>query len=207
VIVTLIPAAGASSRMGGRDKLLETIKGETILARTARIACEAKLGPVLVTLRPKDRARRKALRSSDVELLELDASEGMSASLRLGAKIAQQKIMAHREDDYEYSGMMVLLPDMPEISTDDLMELDHTFQATGGPCVRATTQDGAPGHPNIFPVNVLYEFDSLSGDRGAASMFETERVVLHALTGERARLDLDTPDAWAAWREKTNTPF
>lgn len=208
MIVTLIPAAGASSRMGDRDKLLETIKGEPILARTARIACKADLGPVLVTLRPKDKARRKALRKHDVTVIEVpDAHEGIAASLRRGAKVAIELILAHAEDDYEYSGMMVLLPDMPEISSKDLKEMDYIFQSMGGPCVRAEADGEKPGHPSLVPLNVLWEFETLTGDKGAAALFEGERVHPLELSGDRARLDLDTPEDWAAWRAKTGIKF
>lgn len=210
MIVTLIPAAGRSSRMGDRDKLLETIKGEPILARTARIACEADLGPVLVTLRPKDKARRKALRKHkhDATVIEVpDADEGMSASLRRGAEKAIELIRAHQEDDYEYSGMIVLLPDMPEISSGDLQVMDDIFQSMGGPCVRAEADGQKPGHPSLFPLHVLREFETLSGDKGAASLFEGEQVHPLELPGDRARLDLDTPEEWAAWRARTGIKF
>ena len=208
MIVTLIPAAGASSRMGGRDKLLETIKGEPILARTARIACEADLGPVLVTLRPKDRTRRKALRKHDVTVIEVpDADEGIAASLRRGAEKAIELILAYDEGDYEYSGMMILLPDMPEILSKDLKAMDYIFQSMGGPCVRAETDGEKPGHPSLVPLHVLREFETLTGDKGAASLFEYERVFPLELPGDRARLDLDTPEEWAAWRAKTGIRF
>lgn len=194
--------------MGGRDKLLETIKAEPILARTARIALEAKLGPVLVTLRPKDKARQKALRKHDVTLIEIpDADEGISASLRAGAKAALGEISEGYKTagDYEYLGLLVLLPDMPEIEAHDLINMDYVFQSSGGPVVRATTQDGAPGHPTIFPDWMVSEFENLTGDKGAASLIDDWCV--HPLPINRARLDLDTPEDWAAWRKETKTPF
>ncbi|MEO9827020.1 MAG: nucleotidyltransferase family protein [Paracoccaceae bacterium] len=207
MIVTLIPAAGASSRMGAGDKLLETIKGEPILARTARIALEAGLGPVLVTLRPKDNARQKAIRKHDVTLIEIaDADEGMSASLRAGAKAALSQINDGYKTagDNEYLGMMVLLPDMPEISTDDLKEMDLAHQSSGGMAVRAINEEGQLGHPTLFPDHMLAQFAELVGDKGAAKLIE-EPVIRQPIRG--ARLDLDTPEDWAAWRAKTNTPF
>ncbi|MEL7116592.1 MAG: NTP transferase domain-containing protein, partial [Pseudomonadota bacterium] len=87
MIVTLIPAAGASTRMRGKDKLLEPVQGNTPALRHAvEVALSAALGPVLVTLRPEDRARRVALQRAPVEVLDVpDAAEGMSASFRVGA--------------------------------------------------------------------------------------------------------------------------
>ena len=206
MIVTFIPAAGHSSRMGGRDKLLETINGEPVLARAARIAVTADLGPVLIGLRLDDKARRKVLAKANVTFVDVpDADNGMSASLRAGAVKAIQEISAHHEGDYAYSGMMVLLPDMPEITTKDLETINKVYQAHGGPCVRATDDTGNFGHPTLFPPHVLKDFETLTGDTGAARMIEGERVETVTL-GRRARLDLDTPEDWTAWRADTNTP-
>lgn len=192
--------------MGNRDKLLETINGEPILARTTRIALDADLGPVIVTLRPGDRARKKAIHNHPVSVIEIeDADEGMSASLRTGAKTAIELILAKDEYENEISGMMVLLPDMPEITTEDLKTMHATFRASGGVGLRATDTQGRLGHPTVFPQHILRDFKLLTGDKGAASMFDAENVMTLEL-GDRARLDLDTPNDWAAWRARTNTP-
>ena len=191
MIATFIPAAGASSRMGGRDKLLEEIGGEAILRRTARIALAADLGPVLVGLRPGDTARRAALGGLDLACFDVpDATDGMSATLRQGAKAAL------RIDGL--TGLMILLPDMPDIAEGDLARLAHGFDGTTP--VRAATEDGAPGHPTLFPSSMLPLFETLDGDAGAAALFRDHPPAMIALPGTRARSDLDTPEDWAAWR-------
>mgnify|MGYP006910720262 CR=1 FL=1 len=40
----------------------------------------------------------------------------------------------------------------------------------------------------------------LSGDQGARALLKTVSVHDIALPGQRALTDLDTPEAWAAWR-------
>lgn len=203
MIVTLLPAAGQSRRMGGRDKLLETIDGQPLLRRAAETALAAALGPVIVTLRPGDRARRKALDSLAVDIVEVaDAETGLSASLRAGAKAALAAIRAAAPSagDYEYFGMLVFLPDMPDIEAPDLVALDRVFQGRGGPVVRGTTEDGRPGLPVLFPENLLHDFDLLKGDRGAAALLKGERIVDLRLAGDRALTDLDTPEDWDRWR-------
>ena len=100
----------------------------------------------------------------------------------------------------------VMLPDMPEIEASDIVEMDRVFQARGGPVVRATTEDGRAGHPVLFPDNTVRDFESLSGDKGAAAMMEGERIVFVALPGQRAIQDLDTPEDWDAWRAATDHP-
>ena len=209
MIVTFIPAAGRSSRMRGRDKLLENVEGQPILRRAARTAISAGLGPVIVGLAPNDRERRKALRNLDLSIIEVpEAETGMSASLRAGAAAARSAIEEAYPTggDYEYFGMLVLLPDMPGIVAADLQELDQAFQSSGGPCVRAVTEDGRPGHPVIFPDSSLRHFETLTGDKGAASILDDDQTCKVPLADDRATRDLDTPEDWAAWRAETNTP-
>lgn len=204
MIVTFIPAAGRSSRMGGRDKLLETIGGVPILRRTAEVAIGAGLGPVIVGVRSGDRVRPKSLSDLDLRIIEVpDAEEGMAATLRAGARAALAVIADDDTsgDGTPHSGMIVLLPDMPELEAGDLVRMESVFQARGGPVVRATTQDATPGHPVLFPAYLLRDFGGLAGDRGAMSLLEDAGVVDVPLQGERARLDLDTPEDWAAWRD------
>lgn len=207
MIVTFIPAAGRSSRMRGRDKLLETVGGVPILRRAAIEALKAEVGPVIVGIGPDDRERRKALGDLDVEILEVaDAAEGMAATLRAGAQAALAVMNATQGGDYEYFGMLVMLPDMPGIEASDIVEMDRVFQAQGGPVVRATSEDGRAGHPVLFPDHAVRDFESLSGDKGAAAMMEGERIVFVALPGRRAVQDLDTPEDWDAWRAETEAP-
>ncbi|EAR50570.1 hypothetical protein OG2516_04501 [Oceanicola granulosus HTCC2516] len=188
--LVLIPAAGASRRMGGRDKLLEPVAGVALLARQAARAA-ATGWPVLVTL-PPDRPARAAVLEGVGTLVVADAAEGMAASLRAGAAEALRR---------RAEGMLVLLPDMPEITTDDLLAL-AAARRPGDLVLRAATEDGRAGHPVWFDEALLAEFAGLAGDEGAAPIVSAHRDALRLvpLAGERARLDLDTPEAWAAWR-------
>jgi CTP:molybdopterin cytidylyltransferase MocA len=207
VIITFIPAAGHSTRMRGADKLLETVNGVPILARTAHIALEADFGPVLVGLRPDNEKRRKVLEGLNVKVVDIpDAELGMSATLRRGAAEALALVLRHKEGDDETSGMMVLLPDMPGINTTDLQDMEQAFSSSGGTSVRACTTDGKLGHPTIFNANALKSFQTLTGDKGAAEIFHQDNWIPFALHGDRARRDLDTPEDWADWRTETNTP-
>lgn len=203
MIVTFLPAAGASRRMKGRDKLLEPVDGRPLLRRAAETALGARLGPVLVGLRPDDRARREALSSLAVGIVEVpDAGKGLSATVRAGADAALAAIEAAAPAfvDDEYSGMLVFLPDMPDLGASDLAHLAGVFEARGGPVVRGATADGRPGHPVLFPRSLLHDFGRLTGDAGAAALLGGERVLTVPLAGDRALTDLDTAEDWARWR-------
>ena len=193
-LTILIPAAGASSRMRGQDKLLLEIDGTALLRRTAQIVLAAHLN-VLLTLRPQDRARRETLQHLPVQILTIsDAAEGLSASLRGGAAAA--------------AGALMILPaDMPDLTAQDLRRMIEAAHQTPDPILRATTDDGIPGHPVIFPPDLLPDFAHLTGDAGARSVLQSHasRVRLIALPGQHAITDLDTPEAWALWRKSHAT--
>lgn len=189
-LTILIPAAGASSRMRGADKLLAEIDGIPLLRRTVQIALSAHPN-VCVTLRQADTQRLVALDGLPVHILAIEnATEGLSASLRVGAA-------AHP------LALMVLPADMPDLTTADLRLMIDATATTPDTILRATGEDGTPGHPVIFPADLLPAFATLRGDEGARSILQTHkaRVRLIALPGAHALTDLDTPEAWAIWRQ------
>lgn len=187
-LTILIPAAGASSRMRGQDKLLLTIAGEPLLRRTARMALAANRN-VLITLRPEDEARRQVIADLPVTVLEVvNASAGLSASLVTAAAAAK-------------GALMVLPADMPDLTAEDLRRMIDAATQSPEAILRATTASGTQGHPVIFPPDLLPAFATLTGDEGARSILQAhrDRLRLIALPGENALTDLDTPEAWAAW--------
>ncbi len=191
-VLILIPAAGASSRMRGGDKLMEDVGGETALHRAARFA-RATGAKVVVTLPeggPHAAPRKGELTGLEVRALPIsDAHEGMAASFRAGVAAAGSAM-----------GLMVLLPDMPDLTMDDLVALIVAFNEAPTTVLRAATEDGTPGHPVIFPRRLYAELSVATGDVGGRRVIEGEKVVLHPLQGRRALIDLDTPEDWAAWR-------
>lgn len=188
-VAILIPAAGASSRMRGTDKLLQAVRGQPLLRDRVTLAlgtgCE-----VAVTLPPGDTARRTALDGLAPTLLTVpDAATGMSASLRAGAKWAMAKGAA---------SLMVLLPDLPDLTEADVQTLLQTNDSQN--VFRACDTHGMPGHPVILPARLLPEMTQITGDTGARDLLRAHPVILVPLPGQHATTDLDTPEAWAAWR-------
>lgn len=184
-----IPAAGASRRMGGEDKLLRIVDGVPLIRRTALRAL-ASGQDVLVTLRPEDNARRAALAGLALRVLPVgDATTGMSASLR---RVATETGPA--------TSLMVLPSDMPEIGTDDLARLWHAHAAHPDRIVQGMAGD-VPGHPVILPPDIVPVLANLFGDTGARSILDRQRhrILPVQLFGRRAILDLDTPQDWADW--------
>jgi molybdenum cofactor cytidylyltransferase len=187
----LILAGGASSRMRGADKLLELVDGTALLHRITEMAL-ATGARVIVALPPASPARRAALQGLAAQQVEVaDASLGMSASIRAGVRAARGS-----------SGVMILPADMPGLEADDLALLIAAFDQQPLRIWRATSADGRPGHPVIFPADMFADLAALAGDTGARPVLlaHASRLSLIALPQDHAITDLDTPEAWALWR-------
>jgi len=186
-------AAGAGRRMRGGDKLLEAVGGVALLRHLALEALAAAVGPVAVTLRSDAPARMTALDGLGVTPLPVpDADEGMSASLKAAARWAQ---------GLGAEGLAICPADMPELTAQDFVSLARSFNPDGPP-LRATAEDGTPGHPVLFPARLLPLFATLSADLGAQRILQQHPPRSIALPANHATTDLDTPEDWADWRNR-----
>lgn len=187
----LILAAGSSSRMRGADKLLEVVDGEPLLRRVARMALATRY-PVSVVLAADRSARRMALEGLDVSRITAETpSEGMAASLVAGVRSLP-----------EGGTVLLLLADLPLIDTADLIAVIAASAADPACVWRGADPDGTPGHPVLFPAGLRAELLELTGDEGARAVLKkhASRVRLVPLPQGHATTDLDTPEAWAAFR-------
>ncbi len=193
-VPVILLAAGQSSRMGGTDKLLQPVDGMPLLRRSAQQALA--VGPVVVALPPQPHPRYAALDGLDVHRVSVhDAAEGMNASLR--------SAMAALATDPE--AVMVLLADLPDLTRHDLLSVLQSTETHPDNLIwRGATEDLMPGHPVIFDRSLFGQLLSLTGDGGAQSVVKScgDKVHLHPLPNQNARLDLDTPQDWAEWQAR-----
>lgn len=188
-IAILLLAAGSSSRMGGRDKLLEKVDGQPLLQMICTRALDSGL-PVFVTLPAPDHPRAQLV-AGCTPVWVPDAAEGMAASVRRGIGSLPDTTRA----------VMILPSDMPDLQTEDFCIIAN---ALGDEIriIRGATDDGRPGHPVLFPKAHFADLQKATGDEGGRSIIKAHKdlVTLVRLDGVRALTDLDTPEAWATWR-------
>ncbi|MFD1511237.1 nucleotidyltransferase family protein [Lacimonas salitolerans] len=189
-LAILILAAGQSSRMRGGDKLRQTVDGKPLLTVLAGRALATGL-PVWITLPGLDHPRAQTLPPGVTPVPVPDAAQGMGASIRAGISALPDSIDA----------TMILPADMPELTAADLCHMADTY---AGGILRATSAAGTPGHPVVFPASLFAELRGLTGDEGARHVISANRDALHLipLPDAHATTDLDTPEAWAAWRAR-----
>lgn len=192
-VAILIPAAGFGTRMRGADKLLQLVDGIPLLRRQAQRALAAA-NHVVVTLPSLDGPRAQALAGLPLRMVDVpDADQGMASSIRRGVALLPR----------EMDAVAIAPADMPDLTTDDFRAVITAFRALAHPLIfQGLSQDGRPGHPVLFPSDCFMALRRLTGDRGARSILEVNAHRLRgvALPDIHALTDLDTPEAWDAWR-------
>lgn len=189
----VVLAAGRASRMGegGRHKLLAEFDGEPLVRRSVRQAIEAEVGRVSVVTGHRGAEVTDALSGLDVEIVyNPDYASGMAASLKAGLATVEARAL---------SGMMVLLADMPNVSSRDIASLVRVYAKSGGKAIVRAVSDGQRGNPVILPAATFEALKALEGDIGARPVIESAGLgVIDVEIGPAARLDVDTPEAIVA---------
>lgn len=185
----LILAAGSATRMRGADKLMQAVAGAPLLATLTRRA-QATGAPVFVALPDLGHPRAGALDGMDVTRVPVpDAAEGMAASLRAGVRALPEGTPA----------VLITPADMPELTEDDFATLLAAHAAAPEQTARGAS-GSRPGHPVLFPRALFSALLRLTGDEGGRAVLKAHPPRLIPLPEAHALTDLDTPEAWAAWR-------
>ncbi len=195
-VAAVLLAAGSARRMGGRDKLLETVDGAPLLRTLALRLGASAVDEVVCVLRPDDPARQAALADTRARIVTNPrATEGMGTSIAAGIGALGREVDA----------AAILPADMPEITAADVDRLVAAFDPEEGRAiVRAVNPEGTGGHPVLFGRRFFEALRGLEGDRGARAIVDEhpEFVVDVTLHGRAAETDLDTPEAWERWRSE-----
>ncbi len=171
----LIPAAGASSRLGQPKQLVKTA-GETLVHRAARIALEAGCTRVLVIEGAV--ALQEALEDLPVErVFCAEWQRGPGASLSAGARAAGDV------------ALMVLLADQYAVTAAHLTAL---LSAPGE--IAAAQYAGELGVPARFSALYAAVLRELPDSSGAKGWLRAHAQLVTPVDLPEAELDLDTPE-------------
>lgn len=187
-------AAGRSTRMGGADKLLRPIGGKPLLADRLETALATGFD-LHLALPPKDQrpARWEIAQGYALRTVVCDATPpGMGESLAA----------VFSSLDSGYDGALVMLADMPDLSSADLQTVADAFDPEK--VTRGASATGQPGHPVLIPQRLFAQMAQLSGDRGAQVLLKQEEVTLIPLPDQHALTDLDTPADWSAYTARSS---
>jgi molybdenum cofactor cytidylyltransferase len=185
----LIPAAGASSRMG-RPKLLLELSGRTLIENAINTAALAGCSPIVVVVGGGPR-----------EIAEIAG--------RLGAEVVQNEDWRQGLGTSVSRGMAVLAPDVDVvlILPADQIDVDpeHLRQlvdsARDRDDVAATDFGATRGAPAAFSLGKFALLSHLSGDRGARDAIQNAP----GITPPRPIRDIDTSEDFARAEEETGS--
>ncbi|MBB3453039.1 molybdenum cofactor cytidylyltransferase [Rhizobium sp. BK313] len=189
-VAIVLLAAGKASRMGegGPHKLLAEFDGIPLVRRSAATALASGAAAVVTVTGHRRREIEQALADLPVERVHNpDYASGMASSLvaGVGAPATQRA-----------DGVLVMLADMPGVTSDDLKTLIAAFRKANGQAIVRAVSRGKRGNPVILPRTVFDAVMRLEGDVGARHIIETAGLpVVDVDIGDAAHLDVDTPEA------------
>lgn len=182
-------AAGRASRMGeaAGHKLMAEFDGEPLVRKMARTALASKTAQKVVVTGHRAGDIAAALADLDVKLVDNPAfGSGMASSLQAGLRAL----------DGDIAGALVLLGDMPALTSDHLDKLIEAFAAADGEAIVRACDGGIRGNPVILPREAFDDAMALSGDVGARTLVESGAWPVRDVDiGPAARLDVDTAEA------------
>jgi molybdenum cofactor cytidylyltransferase len=194
-IAALLLAAGQSRRMGGPNKLVAEIDGRPMVARVAQRLLSSHARPIVAVLGNQADAVDAALGKLPVERVRNPAfAEGLSTSLKRGLAALPADI----------DGVVVCLGDMPLVTGRDLDRLIAAFNPLEGRAIIVPARRGKRGNPVLWARRFFPEMAGLAGDVGAKHLIgeHAELVYEVEMDSDGVLVDVDTPDALAALREK-----
>jgi molybdenum cofactor cytidylyltransferase len=193
-IAAIVLAAGQSSRMEGKNKLLEDFKGKPLVRHAAEAALGSKASPAIVVTGKDTDAIRKALAGLDVRFVNNpDFAEGLSSSLKTGLRAVPE----------ESAGAVICLGDMPQVSSMLIDKLIDGFAPDRGAVIVAPVKNKQRGNPVLWARRFFPELLKLEGDMGARKLanFYDEGLLEIEVEDDGAFSDIDTPEALAAARK------
>ena len=197
-IVALLLAAGRSSRMGDQNKLLADVAGRPMIARTFDALAKAQVTQIVVVLGHQASKVRQAIgEQQQLRFVDNpDFAQGISTSLQAGLKVLPGDI----------DGVLVCLADMPAVTTAQIDRLIAAFNPTEGRAICVPIVAGKRGNPVLWAKRFIPAMMGIGGDVGARHLIgeNAEAVCEVEMEGDAVLLDLDTPEALAAYRKRAS---
>jgi molybdenum cofactor cytidylyltransferase len=199
-VACLVLAAGASTRMDQPKQLL-TVRGQTLLDRSLGQALDSLLDRVVLVLGSDSRRIRRGLETNLNHprlkvIVNKQYREGISSSIIAG--------LTDVENTYDH--VMIILADMPGITSSIINELLHQYLASGLPLGAIKTRNRR-SHPVIIGRRFYENLHHLKGDVGARDLFMTyaEQVCLVEPQEPFDHIDIDTIQDYLKFKRLAET--
>lgn len=190
-VAAIVLAAGLSSRMAGRNKLLAMLNGQPLVRHAVAAAAASMADPVIVVTGHEADAVEGALRGMQVRFARNPAPyAGLGSSLRCG--------LAAIPGDADAA--VVLLGDMPRVRAHNIDKLIAAFDPGGGRAICVPVRHGKRGNPVLWGARFFSEMMAIEGDTGAKHLMGVypDLVCEVEMEDDATQTDIDTPEALAA---------
>ncbi|CAI3798365.1 NTP transferase domain-containing protein [Rheinheimera sp. MM224] len=188
-LVTIILAAGNSSRFGG-CKLLADAAGTPVLGRVLQQAMVCFDGPLYLISGYWHQdilgARARG------EIADIPVLYHSHWNLGMGQSIS----FAVNQLADQYDGVVIVLADQINIQAEDFLRLRDAFKDADAACA---LYDGRRGAPAIFAPSLFSELKQLSGEQGAKALLYNPSYRITEVAMENANCDIDTREALQQW--------
>lgn len=193
--VGIILAAGQSKRMGAENKLLMPWQDKPLLAHVLEAVQRSALSRVVVVTGHEREKIDDLVGQCGIGLIETvhnpDFESGMASSLAKAASTIG-----------ECDGVMILLGDMPLVTSAHLDAMLDAFDRLSGRSIVVATHKEKWGNPVLFPHSFIPNLKTAVGDRGARKiLMDHEKLVVGVEIGEAASRDFDTKDMFEQFSE------
>jgi len=195
MISAIVLAAGEAKRMG-QAKLLLPWQGKTILEHVLDQLLHSKVDEIILVLGHEAKQMREKIPAQGIKIaINPDYQEGMSASLRQGLMIIDEKAEA----------FLVVLGDQPGISKEIINQLIQAFHHPRHPKgIILPTYRGIRGHPVLFSSQYRKEVLKLKGDVGGRQILKDhpEEILELEMNTDAVLYDLDTPEDYKEYLKR-----
>ncbi|RZF29121.1 nucleotidyltransferase family protein [Paraburkholderia sp. UYCP14C] len=182
----VVLAAGLSSRMEGRHKLLLPVGGEPAVRRVVRAIVESQPQEVVVVTGFNGRAVFEALDGLDVRFQNnARYREGQMTSVVAGVAALQVPCDA----------VMICLADQVLLEAADYRELVEAYASMPHGSILVPMFEGTRGNPVLFAASYVPEVMSGRTNPGCRKLIAEhgDEVFLHGAAHDRFCVDMDTP--------------
>ncbi|MEA2604019.1 MAG: molybdenum cofactor cytidylyltransferase [Acidobacteriota bacterium] len=191
--VALLPAAGASRRMG-RPKLLLPFRGAPLVAAVVDALRAGGAGAIVLVTAPEDEELRAWARQAGVEVaINPDPERGMLSSIREG-------LVGLRRDQI----LLVSPADLPRLRGDSVAELLRRMIDSGAPLAVPVYQ-GKRGHPLAIAPALIPEIPTLDPAIGLKQLRDRHAAALLEVTVDDPGVvwDVDTPEDYERLEDRS----
>ena len=184
-IAGLILAAGVSTRMGYENKLLMPFEEKPMVSHVLEASLDSNLDHTCMVVGHDPTEIKTLVENKEIQIVDNEVWVlGMASSIVAGV-----------EQLNEYDGILILLGDMPLVTSALINEI---IDQSSLDKIIVPVKDGSQGNPVFFGSNFIHELMTLEGDSGAKKVIQNNpsSILEIAVKSDAIFRDFDTHESF-----------